>query len=362
MRRKTAAFSGAMTRLALAVGMAAACAPRAETPASGEPAPEMPVPSPGRGLSAVADNARCVECHADVAAEWRGSLHARAYVEPAYQRALAIEPLPFCRTCHAPEADPEHDVPEPIASLGVGCVSCHVSNGAIVAAPLDGIASPAPHLVVRDARFASSAACASCHEFAFPDSALRDEPLLMQSTVSEHARSAHAEQSCASCHMPRQGRRRGHAFAASRNETVVRSAVDVRARRLDARRVQITLAPRDVGHAFPTGDLFRRIEVSIEAVGPEWSRVSGSERYLARHFATERRGTIALRQLAYDDRVGAQGPAARVVELDVGAQGASLPIAWRVAYQRVEHPLGIGSDAARVGGEIVLGSGVLEAP
>jgi hypothetical protein len=138
---------------------------------------------------------------------------------------------------------------------------------------------------------------------------------------------------------------------------MVRSAADVRATRLDARRVRIVLTPKNAGHAFPTGDLFRRIEVSAEAIGPEWSRLSGAERYLARHFVTERRGTVALRRLASDDRVGSEP---RVVELDVGADGAGAPIAWRVAYQRVAHPLGVGSNAAVVEGEIVLGSGILE--
>src|SRR5687768_3228363 len=65
--------------------------------------PPMPVPYRARGDAAVALNAGCVGCHPDQAAEWRGSLHARAASDGAYRRALAREPSAFCRGCHAPE-------------------------------------------------------------------------------------------------------------------------------------------------------------------------------------------------------------------------------------------------------------------
>ena len=70
--------------------------------------PRMPGPAPqaARPGDIALENARCEGCHADIAREWRASMHAQASVDPVYQRALAIEPLPFCRGCHAPEADP----------------------------------------------------------------------------------------------------------------------------------------------------------------------------------------------------------------------------------------------------------------
>src|SRR5262249_14764868 len=160
-------------------------------------------------------------------------------------------------------------------------------------------------------------ACASCHEFEFPDSALRRRPELMQSTVSEHDASRAADRPCADCHMPRSGRRRSHVFTASRDEAFVRSAATVRAERLSTSVVRVTRSPGAAGHAFPTGDLFRRIEVLAEVVGPEMSLVRDEARYLARHFDSARAGPALHRVLTKDDRV-AIGASPRVVDLDLG--------------------------------------------
>src|SRR5262245_3846410 len=72
--------------------------------------PGLPGPAPrerAEGYDAGVENARCEGCHADVAAEWRGSMHQRAWTDPVFLAAYALEPLSFCRGCHAPEADPE---------------------------------------------------------------------------------------------------------------------------------------------------------------------------------------------------------------------------------------------------------------
>ena len=71
-----------------------ASAPNA--PPRDEPKPPMPGPARRRLLAAVAENAACESCHDEEAKEWRGSYHQRANVDPAYRRAFAIEPSPFC--------------------------------------------------------------------------------------------------------------------------------------------------------------------------------------------------------------------------------------------------------------------------
>ena len=63
-----------------------------------------------------------------------------------------------------------------------------------------------------------------------------------------------------------------------------------------------------------------------------------------------------LRSATKDDR--ALG-AALVVELPLGANVENLPIAWRVAYQRVEHPRSDNEQDSRVEGEIEVASGHL---
>jgi hypothetical protein len=322
---------------------------------------ELRMPTPGRGRlgEAVRQNAGCEACHADVAREWRGSLHQRADIEPAYRRAFAIEPLPFCRSCHAPEAIPHEEEPLEVAELGVGCVSCHLTgdDDRVLAAPRAGhLPEKAPHAVVRDARFATASACASCHEFPFPGLPGRDAAELMQSTVREHAASRSRDVPCAGCHMPELGgSRRSHAFVASRSEEVVRSAVDIDVERLHDR-VRVVLRPKVSGHAFPTGDLFRRVEVSIESLGPDRLVLSREQRYLARHFELAP-GTVG-RRLSHDDRVHDEP---RIVEV-LTPTASGHEIAYRVAYQRVAHPLDASFEEAVVEGEIVLAEGLLAPP
>ncbi len=319
----------------------------------------MPGPDRHRGDVAAARNRACEACHAREAAEWRGSPHQLAELDPVYRRAFAIEPMPFCRGCHSPEADPRAAVPGALATLGVGCVSCHVIGGAILAAPrADGApARPAPHPVVRSARFASAAACASCHEFPFPDAALRSRPELMQSTASEHARGPYASTPCASCHMPRQGGRRSHAFAMQRDPANLQGALDVRATRTGAGRVQLVLTSRGVGHAFPTGDLFRRLEIDVEAVGDDYASVTRKVTYLTRHYRPMTAPGVP-RRVVRDDRLGANGRDHATVDVDLGAAAAGYRIAWRVAYQRVDHPVESDDERAVVASEVVLGPGV----
>lgn len=328
----------------------------------------MPKPAPqSRTIDAVAMNASCESCHVDIAAEWKRSLHRAAHTDPVYQRAFAIEPLPFCQGCHAPEADPNGPVPDKLGALGIGCVTCHVTNHEVLAAPKP-VASNAlidAHVIVRDARFAQASACASCHEFAFPDAGKRAFPELMQSTISEHANSAQAHASCADCHMPfisdkpESKKHRSHVFDASRNAEMVRHAVTIAAMRASATALRVTLVPNATGHAFPTGDLFRRIEVHADAVGAEYQSVASATRYLMRHFADKKHGSGVIRYVATDDR-----PLATpiVVELDLGPPAADLPIAYRISYQRVEHPRSEKPEDSIVDGEIILSEGIFPVP
>jgi hypothetical protein len=321
--------------------------------------PPMPGP-PGatsHRVDAVADNARCEGCHADIAAEWRSSLHRASYVDPPYRRALAIEPTPFCRGCHAPEAAADRDVPEALGAIGTACVTCHVTGDTVLAAPRAHAAPEgAPHRLSRDARFASADACAGCHEFDFPEDGLRRRRERMQATVEEHRASPYAAFACAECHMPRvagpRGLHRSHAFAASRSPDVVRAAASVHTVRSGPTSVRVTIAPREVGHAFPTGDLFRRLTVSAEALsmGPR------AERHLMRHFGEQRVGLAAARTQVSDDRIGGDE---RVVDLDLGPRAAGLPIRCRVDYERVEHPLSRDGEDALIEGSITLADTLL---
>jgi hypothetical protein len=330
--------------------------------------PKIPMPGPGRRRlgAAVARNATCESCHVEEAREWRGSYHRRAGVEPAYLRAFAIEPSPFCRSCHVPEADPSKEPPGAVRELGVGCVTCHVTEEGFVlaAAHPDDEARPtrrpSPHPVRRSKAFADVGGCAGCHEFRFPGpGGGSDDARFMQTTAREHLRSPAAAKPCAECHMPARRGRRSHTFEEVRDDAWLRANLDVTAERTPDDVLRITLSQPAPGHDFPTGDLFRRLEIGYEIADARGTILRREARALARHFEVVPHEIG--RQLARDDRVHGDEPA--VVELELPSP-AEVPLAtrlsWWVTYQRVA-TVGTGKNPAdaRIESEVPLHSGSL---
>lgn len=320
----------------------------------------MPGPAPlHRSEDAAARNGECVACHVEIADEWERSLHRAAYTHHDFQSALRREPLPFCRGCHAPEADPQ--APEPgLAALGVACVSCHLPAGDAVLSARPGDAPQrADHPVLRTTQFAAADACAGCHEFRFPDR--RPVPEYMQTTVREMQASAHQGRGCADCHMPlvtdAGGSHRSHTFTASRDAAGMRDAFTVTATRPAPDRVELSLALRSdrIAHALPTGDLLRRLTVSVAVTGPD-HHTRPQHRYLARHWQPGEGS--ATRTLAHDDRLGV-GDNPRILTFALDPADAALPVTWQVRYERVEAFIGPGEDRARVVGGLDLYAGSL---
>jgi len=377
-----------------------AVAPRLVLPPPFASAPTAPGPAPRlRTFDPVAVNAGCEGCHSEIAREWRSSLHREAYTHPVYQAQLQKEPAAFCNPCHAPEtplpsaameappgdtslsgvdmdtplsddaprAPPPHVEPAPTDLLGVGCVTCHVLGDQIWASPTPlpaGQDNPSPpgapaHPVYRTANLTSSVACAACHEFPFPDARPRSSPLLMQSTITEHAASAFADQSCASCHMPDapggpRGRHKDHTFSASRNEALVRSAVLIEERPIEDNTLTLVLRPGRVGHAFPTGDMLRRIALTIDVLGPGGTLLQQKTQYLARHFRlSSTPGSPLHRSVVRDDR-----PSAQTAPLTLRHKLVRPPPGGRVhyvlRYERVADPTGTPDSPPVVDGAIVL--------
>ncbi|HSN97388.1 MAG TPA: hypothetical protein VLS89_03785, partial [Candidatus Nanopelagicales bacterium] len=233
-----------------------------------------------------------------------------------------------------------------------------LAGEAILAAPREG-AGFAPHRVARSAAFATAAACAGCHEFGFDDEERREWPLSMQRTVTEHAASGEAGRSCADCHMPRGAEgRRSHAFASTRDPESHRRAVVARAERRGETGLRVQLESRGVGHAYPTGDLFRRVRVEAEVAGPEHRQLAHAERFLARHFTTGRdRDGHPIREEMGDDRIGANQGEETIVELELGAAAEGRPIRWTVSLDRVLHVADDREEAAVVPDRVILATG-----
>lgn len=271
----------------------------------------------------------CATCHPDHFAEWSGSMHAYAGVDPVFlalnkrmQRETNGALGNFCVQCHAPvavragltkdglnlgELDPK--------LLGVTCYFCHNSEfhgGALNNNPLvltddgqmrGGIKNPVPN-TAHEARYegafdytndSSSIFCGSCHDIVNP------QGVNIERTFTEWKRSHFAtveRTNCGGCHMPE---RTG--LAAQAPNVLVRkvhdhsmTGVDLAvtpfpqrdAQRAGVQRilddalsatlcvtpdatagvhVEVTLRTEKVGHAFPSGAAQdRRAWVELEGM------------------------------------------------------------------------------------------------
>ena len=316
------------------------------------------VPRDAPHVDVAAQNAACEGCHVPEALEWRASLHRASFRNDAFARSFAREPEPFCQGCHAPHADPNSPPPAWAAENGVTCVACHVEGGVVRAGGTARSHEPAPHPLRRGGDFDGAGACASCHEFDFPVSIRHPPGRKMQLTATEHARSEFAEVACAGCHMTGEAGRRDHRFVASRDPALLRAAITVGAMRSAVDQVQLRLTPVGVGHAFPTGDLFRRIELRVEARDAQGEMVAKTIRHLGRHFLPRQHtGPDAGRPdpVEQDDRL----TAATSVELVVPGARAEHVLKWRVSYQRVDHRDSHDPERSSLAGEVVLAEGTL---
>lgn len=303
-----------------------------------------PAPAPLRGLDA--DD--CAACHAAIAAEWRASLHARSWRDDLFRRSYAQEPDAFCRNCHAPlmaigAAEPDARA----AREGVSCAVCHVRDGHVLGTGGgrgDAPPSPDPHPLAVRPELATSAFCAGCHQFDFPavphaGATPSGEP--MQDTFGEWSRSDAAArgEGCQHCHMPwrtdAQGRRyRSHAFPGMTPDLLSRAVrVEVRAtRERGGVTVRAALRPGAIGHAFPTGDLFRQAELTAWIDGDETTQ------RVAR-FTRSYSMRSARRHQSADSRVPPpRGDAAREVTLTLPA---GPRVRWTLDHLRMptEHAL-----------------------
>ena len=285
---------------------------------------------------AVVANSGCVSCHEDIGREWRASNHAEAFRHGTFQTAYAIEPLPFCVGCHAPETSASRpSLPE--SDLGVACVTCHVGGKRTAPRAASGAAK--------------DAACARCHEFPYPG-----ETRLLQKTMSEHQHSGSSNVPCIDCHMLRtqgeNGEKGAHTdprFLASRSALLVRGAAKITARR-DGDMMFVTFTRGAVGHAFPTGDVFRRLRVSATSTRSGEGTATGASREVVLVRQTKRSEEV-------DTRPFADGRDTYVATVPLDGMGDG--VTWRVVYERIGHPTELEGSAAAVDGAIEVAHGIL---
>lgn len=340
------------------------------------PGPKSPVDTgpapPGAGRTP----RECGACHSDVAAEWAQSEHASAYSDQFFQRAFVKEPEKGCRYCHAPEAAAAKPDPKDLA-VGVGCASCHVRHGTVLAgasAAAESPPRPAPHPVERSAALQSASYCGACHQFGFlalprGKPGRFESPNLQQTTHEEWATSSFGQQglTCQRCHMPavqRAGGRPGrdHRFW-GRHAEMIEGAVTVavQVKKAVGKKLvfQADLTAAGVGHAVPTGDLFRRVDWLLYAPGGKLAAIGRLGRtWRAIALRDPVHGMALGKILATDLRIPQSGQGSR--HLEVAVPAAKGTWTWKLQHVRAVGPPAKRLVACRPGETCaVMASGVL---
>ncbi len=220
-------------------------------------------------------NAECAPCHQTVYDNWRHSRHRVAFTNELYHDSHAREPSAWCVNCHAPFTEPRAnplDLSKRVQSEdGVSCNVCHVRAGKVIAGKIPTAQKGMPaHDYVAEPQMATAAFCESCHEFNFPSAdskptAGRDfrySELPMQSTHSEWKTSGFSHSSCQNCHLFGNSPQ-SHRFPGGHDLTNLRQALKLECERSEDGKLRVRLYTLGVGHAFPTGDLFRTLRVSL---------------------------------------------------------------------------------------------------
>lgn len=215
----------------------------------------------------------CAECHASIAGEWQSSLHANAFSDPVFRAEYDPDPQPFCVGCHNPSES---------VSGGIDCATCHARDGAIVGHGHG--EDVGGHEVL-----AEMESCRPCHEFAFESERYQPGQVL-QRTFSEWEASPDATlgRTCLDCHMPPTGTNpsahASHRFRGFADTAFIRNAIHVHVSAAflgggAEAEVNFAITSQRIGHAFPTGDVYRSLRFVVTNGEVE------TEEVFTRHFA-----------------------------------------------------------------------------
>ncbi len=222
-------------------------------------------PAPLRSLSAEF----CRSCHEAQFQQWQRSRHAVAATNALFRASFHQDPMDWCISCHAP-------LPEQLAELkkargiaagrsaivdeGVNCAVCHLREGAILSSRPATAAAQRAHPIRVTAELASSAFCGRCHQVNWPLSIhpFRDSVLPMQDTLAE-SQNVRPLRSCQSCHMPAGS----HRFPGGHDVGWLRETLSAKVWVESGGLLHVRVRARGIGHRFPTGDPFRRLQADV---------------------------------------------------------------------------------------------------
>lgn len=234
----------------------------------------------------------CASCHAEIHAEWEGSLHGRARKDPIYQAAVKKVTNPAsCYPCHVPKPLHESGLGNlPVAreddrDSGIHCDACHLGADGAYHGPFGGKASA--HGSTADPLFSdllrTNSLCVTCHS-------TRIGPVLPLGKDFEESGGTAKGRSCVGCHMepveraaatdaglaepPPKRPGRSHALHSPRDGAFARKAFALEVLR-SGRQVRVLLK-NEAGHRVP-GLTTREFRVKVSLLSSSGSEVASRE-------------------------------------------------------------------------------------
>ncbi len=316
------------------------------------PLPRVVLPIQIRSLSATS----CRPCHEAQFLEWRGSRHSSAATNDLFRAAFRQDPQDWCKHCHTP-------LPEQFSALqsvsniepgrsalvdeGVNCAACHVRDGEILAARPASPAALRAHPLRVVPELSSSVFCGNCHQVNWPLTfkPFHESKLPMQNTLVESLRVRHPVRSCQTCHM----QNGSHRFPGGHDVEWLRQTLSARIWWESERVLRVLVRARGIGHKFPTGDPFRRLQADV-CEDPECAKPLVSFSFGI--FFQERNGRqVLVRDTAIPPPQGRELESERSIRYRMRA--VHTPLFWRLRYAyaapSTEHELSSDDIAVEVG-------------
>ena len=194
----------------------------------------------------------CQRCHATHVSEWKDSRHAQSWSNDIFQAAYQVASYrKWCADCHRPLQ--KYTDNEQLMNEGVSCTICHLEEGKIITSNPKSDTLQAPHSLQYKSSFGESEFCAQCHQFDLPTYHPMYSDVPAQNTYQEWVQSG-VQASCQDCHM-----NNGHTFPGSHSLPLLQKSIGVSVEKKEAT-IDVKVRTQGIGHAFPTGDGFRRLQ------------------------------------------------------------------------------------------------------
>jgi hypothetical protein len=215
----------------------------------------------------------CGACHEGIYEEWSNTRHRVAFTNKLYKESHEKEPLIWCVNCHAPimksNGDPEKIQDRLFVEDGVSCIVCHKRGDKILTARIP--SKPKEHEYIEVKEMRRSEFCENCHQFNFPvgtgnvphkNFKFSNQP--MQNTFTEWQMSYfYGKETCQDCHMETKTNYKTHNFPGGHNRDYLAKTFSLSLEKVSDDDAKLIVTAKRLGHAFPTGDLFRTLVIRL---------------------------------------------------------------------------------------------------